>query len=110
MFEPNKTQEIRIYHNLGLLTIHDTLKSARAYAPLPFATRILSSRRPLATRMSGFLPILPVINWRSFNGEVLTNSGTFRFGDVCLGEVLTYPQKADTCRSVSICPQVSRLC
>ena len=28
------------------------------------------------------LPILLVINWRRFNGNVLANSETFRFGDI----------------------------
>ena len=78
------------------MTIHDTLKSDRtAHSPPPpphthtFATRLLK-------KMIGFLQILPVIDWRRFNGGVLTKSGTFRFGALDLAD-----------RPVSICPQAS---
>ena len=53
----------------------------------PLATRTLSSSPPLRhvswvhdpPPLARFLSILPVINWRCFHGDVLSNSGTFRF-------------------------------
>ena len=56
-----------------------------------FATRILN-------KMIRFLSIVPVINWRRFNGNVLTNSETFRFGGILtlgLFDVHTHRLKAE---------------
>ena len=73
---------------LGLMTIRDILKSARSHKhtlphPHPLCNTYLKENDQVSA-------ILPVINWGRINGNVLTNSGTLRFGDV-----LTYTDKAD---------------
>ena len=65
------------YTKLGLLTISDTLESARVHTHT--LQHNLSNTYGILKKMTRFLSILPVIIWRRFNGNVLINSGTFRF-------------------------------
>ena len=63
---------------LGKLTIRGTLKSARVHEdtlPHPLRNKYLKENVHVSAD-------LPVNNWRRLNGNVLTNSGMFRFGGI----------------------------